>query len=117
MGHPPTPSVLQHEDSYSFSLLCGIAINNHIKYFCQVPNNATLITFVQPLHVHTFSFLMGTKVLGGFGGRLQQKTAIQFNKVELRFEFRQWVRAVDVPHSGRCLVLTLRIFLMVADLR
>ena len=59
---------------------------------------------------------MGTNVLMRFGGRLQQKTAIQFNKAELRFEFRQWVRAVDVPHSGRCLVLILRIFLMVADL-
>ena len=92
-------------------------MNNHTEYFCEIPNHATLIIFVQPLHVHTFSFLMGTKVLGGFGGQMQQKAAIQFNKVELRFEFRQWVRAVDVPHSGRCLVLILRIFLTVADLR
>ena len=82
MVHPPTPSVLQHEDSYSFSLLCSIAMNNHTNYFCQIPNHATLITFVQPLHVHTFSFLMGTKVLGGFWGRLQKKAAIQFSKVE-----------------------------------
>ena len=92
-------------------------MNNHTEYFCEIPNHATLIIFVQPLHAHTFSFLMGTKVLGGIWGRLQQKTAIEFNKVELRFEFRQWVRAVDVPHSGRCLVLILRIFLTVADLR
>ena len=88
-----------------------------MEYFCEIPNHATLIIFVQPLHSHTFSFLMGTKVLTGFGGQMQQKAAIQFNKVELRFEFRQWVRAVDLPHSGRCLVLILRIFLMVADLR
>ena len=77
----PTLSVLQHEDSL-FSSLYSIPINNHSKYFCQIPNHATLIIFVQPLHVHTFSFLMGTKVLGGFWGRLQKKAAIQFNKVE-----------------------------------
>ena len=53
-----------------------------MEYFCEIPNHATLIIFVQPLHAHTFSFLMGTKVLGGFWGWLRQKAAIQFNKVE-----------------------------------
>ena len=114
---PPPRLFCNRRIVYSFCLLCSIPINNHTKYFCQIPNNATLIIFVQPLHAHTFSFLMGTKVLGGFWCWLQQKTAIEFNKVELRFEFHQWVRAVDVPHSGSCLVLTLRIFLTVADLR
>ena len=57
-------------------------MNNHTEYFCEIPNHATLIIFVQPLHVHTFSFLMGTKVLMRFGGRLRQKAAIQFNKAE-----------------------------------
>lgn len=31
-------------------------------FFCQTPNNPTLIIFVQALGVHSFSFLLGTKL-------------------------------------------------------